>query len=55
MQRIRIERTAPERRDRDAYAPVPLDPRDQDILRAKALLRRQALSAAGRSITERLA
>jgi hypothetical protein len=39
MQRIRIERKVPYRRDRDRYAPLPLDPRDPDILRAKQLLR----------------
>jgi len=46
MQQIRIERKVPYRRDRDRdrYAPLPLDPRDPDILRAKELLRRvQAL------------
>lgn len=40
MQRIRIERKAPVRIDRDRYAVLPLDPRDPDILRAKLLLRR---------------
>jgi hypothetical protein len=39
MQRIRIERKVPYRRDRDRYAPLHLDPRDPDILRAKELLR----------------
>ena len=44
MQQIRIERKVPYRGDRDRYAPLPLDPRDPDILRAKELLRRvQAL------------
>jgi hypothetical protein len=38
MQRIRIERKAPVRRDPDRYAPLPLDPRDPDILRAKQLI-----------------
>jgi hypothetical protein len=37
MQRIRIERKVPFRADRDRYAPLPLDPRDPDILRAKHL------------------
>ena len=41
MQRIRIERKVPIRRDRDRYAPLPLDPRDPDITRAKELLRRE--------------
>ena len=40
MQRIRIERKAPIRDLRERYAELPLDPRDQDILRAKLLLRR---------------
>ena len=38
MQRIRIERKAPVRRDPDRYAPLPLDPRDPDVLRAKQLI-----------------
>jgi hypothetical protein len=40
MQRIRIERKTPVRRDPDRYAPLPLDPRDPDVLRARSLLRR---------------
>jgi hypothetical protein len=40
VRRIRIERKAPLRDDRDRYAVVPLDPRDPDILRAKLRLRR---------------
>jgi hypothetical protein len=40
MQRIRIERKAPVRDQRDRYAVLPLDPRDPDIVRAKLLLRR---------------
>jgi hypothetical protein len=39
MERIRIERKVPYRTDRDRYAPLRLDPRDPDILRAKQLLR----------------
>ena len=46
MQQIRIERKAPTREDRDRYAVLPLDPRDQDILRAKLLLRRRTVRAA---------
>jgi hypothetical protein len=37
MQRVRIERKAPVRRDADRYAVLPLDPRDPDIVRAKLL------------------
>ena len=37
MQRIRIERRAPVRDRWDRYAVLPLDPRDQDVLRAKLI------------------
>jgi hypothetical protein len=40
MRQIRIGRKAPTRQRRDRDAVLPLDPRDQDILRAKLLLRR---------------
>lgn len=40
MRQIRIERKAPIRQHRDRDAVLPLDPRDQDIVRAKLLLRR---------------
>jgi len=40
MRQIRIERKAPIRQHRDRDALLPLDPRDQDIVRAKLLLRR---------------
>jgi hypothetical protein len=39
MQRIRVERRVLPRRDRDRHAPLPRDPRDPDIRRAKELLR----------------
>jgi hypothetical protein len=41
MQRIRIQGKVLPRRDRDRSMPLPLDPRDPDILRAKQLLRRE--------------
>lgn len=37
MQRIRIEQKKPVRIDRGRYDVLPLDPRDQDILRAKLM------------------
>jgi hypothetical protein len=40
MRQIRIERKAPIRQHRDRDAVLPLDPRDQDIVRVKLLLRR---------------
>ena len=40
MRQIRIERKALIRQHRDRDAVLPLDPRDQDIVRAKLLLRR---------------
>jgi hypothetical protein len=40
MRQIRIERKAPIRQHRDRDAVLPLDARDQEIVRAKLLLRR---------------
>ena len=45
MQQIRIERKASIRERPDRSALLPLDPHDQDILRAKLLLRREAVRA----------
>ena len=49
MRQIRISkrsRPAARRRDLLAQDPLPLDPRDPDIVRAKALARRRARSYA---------
>jgi hypothetical protein len=48
MQRIRIERKAPVRVDRDRDLVPPLDPRDPDILRAKVLIDRRRTAPARR-------
>jgi hypothetical protein len=41
VKRIRIERKAPVRVDRDRYVVLPLDPRDPDVVRVKLLDRRR--------------
>ena len=42
VQQIRIERKRPVRSDPDRSAVLPLDPRDQDIVRAKLVPDRDA-------------
>ena len=46
MRRIRVEKTRRTTRDDDRRSPMPLDPRDQDVLRAKRIASARERSAA---------